>query len=665
MAEVFHPFKLSPSFIDTYVDEQPEWGPLGYITYKRTYSRLLPDTMNGETEEFWHTCRRVVEGVYTFQKKHCFNLRLPWNNVKAQQSAQEMYKRMWEFKWLPPGRGLWVMGSPIVDKIGGAALNSCGFTSTKNVHVDFADPFCWLMDKLMLGVGVGFDTKGAGKVKVCQPKQGDDVYVVGDSREGWVALLRRVLLAYSGFGTLPASIDYSEVRPYGSPIKGFGGTASGPGPLKDLIVDVRKTLDTGVDKPLTSSAIVDVCNLVGRCVVAGNVRRSAEISFGDPNDKEFLALKDPDTAGEALMSHRWSSNNSIFAEVGMNYEEVAERTAKNGEPGYQWLKNAQDYSRMGVEPDYSDQGVEGANPCSEQSLFHKELCTLVETFPARHETSEDYLVTLKYAYLYAKSVTLIPTHDEATNMVMGRNRRIGASMSGIVQAVEKFGRRRFLSEFCDAGYTYLKSMDQQYSDWLCVPKSRKITSVKPSGSVSLLPQVTPGIHFPHSEHYIRRIRFQQDSSLVGLLKYSGYHVEKDQYSPNTVVASFPVKETHFSRSKFDVSMWEQLEMAAQMQQYWADNQVSITVTFNKDEEKDIKHALSLYETRLKGVSFLPISEHGYVQAPYEEISEEVYNEMLSKIQPITPETGKTIAHEKTDKFCSNDTCEIALEKLSA
>jgi adenosylcobalamin-dependent ribonucleoside-triphosphate reductase len=656
MSEVVRPFKLSPAFLVDYEGQQPKWGPVGFISYKRTYARRKED---GSTEEFWETCKRVVEGCYYVQKKRCYDLGLEWNNVKAQGSAQEMFRRMWAFKWLPPGRGLWMMGTKYIERAGAAALNSCGFVSTAGIAVDFADPFCWLMDMLMLGVGVGFDTKGEGLVKIQEPKQGDDTHVVTDDREGWVDLVRRVLTSYSGKGSLPSDIDYSLVRPAGRPIHGFGGTASGPGPLDELVQNIKAVLTPLVGESITTEAVVDICNFIGKCVVAGNVRRSAEIAFGTPEDVSFLDLKNPGVWDQKTVidDRRWASNNSVFAEVGMDYSSVAARSALNGEPGYAWLDNARAYGRMGLAADWRDRRVAGANPCVEQSLEDRELCCLVETFPCNHDSYADYERTLKYAYLYAKSVTLIQTHDKRTNQVLLRNRRIGASMSGITQAIKKHGRREFFN-WCDAGYTYLRDLDKLYSDWLCVRESIKITSVKPSGTVSLLPGVTPGIHFPHSMYYIRRIRFNKDHPLVEILKKHGYYIEDDMYSPNTVVAEFPIKEEMFDRAKDEVSMWEQLELAAQMQRYWADNQVSITVTFKPEEAKDIKHALELYEVRLKGVSFLPLSNHGYAQAPYETITQGYYEARMAVVTPILSENGTSITHDQTDRFCDGDACAV-------
>jgi adenosylcobalamin-dependent ribonucleoside-triphosphate reductase len=380
--------------------------------------------------------------------------------------------------------------------------------------------------------------------------------------------------------------------------------------------------------------------------------------FGDPNDQDFLDLKNPEKAKESLYHHRWASNNSIFAKVGMNYKDVAERTAKNGEPGYEWLENAQNFSRMGRRPDFKDIRARGGNPCLEQTLEPYELCCLVETYPSMHETLEEWIDTLKFAYLYAKTVTLIPTHNSLTNAVMLRNRRIGCSISGIVQAFKKFGRRATLQAF-SKGYDYIQDLDRNFSDWLCIPRSIKTTSIKPSGTVSLLPGVTPGMHYPISEYYIRNVRFQESSPLLDTLKEAGYKIEKDKYSPNTRVVSFPIHESYFDRSIQDVTMWEQLENASQIQEVWADNQVSVTISFSKDEAKDIGHALELYETRLKGVSFLPKTDHGYEQAPYIPITKEEYEKLtknLEEIKKIKEDVHEK--HETDEKYCDGDSCLI-------
>ena len=649
-------FSLSENFINGFKGKQPKWGSLGYFTFKRTYSR--PVSKN-KTEEFWQTCQRVVEGCFLLQKRYCLGLNLPWSNRKAQKSAQEMFQRMWDFKFLPPGRGLWAMGTEFVFEKGGSSLNNCGFVSTSEISNDFSAPFVWLMDMSMYGVGVGFDTKGADlELMLKVPKKTKDIHVVEDSREGWVSLFQRVLDSYVGKDSLPEEIDYSQIRESGTPIKGFGGIAPGPAPLKELIERTIFILDKYVkeEMPVDISLIVDLMNFAGAAVVAGGIRRTAEIAFGDIQDNEFLHLKDVDKLNDPKLA-RWASNNSVVAEIGANYEEIAKQTAINGEPGYFWLSNARKYGRMSDPPDNKDHRVSGSNPCSEQSLESFELCNLVETFPSKHDSLEDYLITLKYAYMYAKTVTLLPTHDPRTNAVMLRNRRIGLSQTGIVENINRVGFRNHI-RWCDVGYKEVRKWDKTYSDWLCIPESIKVTSVKPSGTVSLLPGVTPGIHFPHSEFYVRRIRVGKNSPLWTIMKDAGHPVEEDKFqSEYTMVVSFPVREKNFSRKKSDVSMWEQLELAAQLQAYWADNQVSVTVTIKPEEADGVSHALSMYENRLKSVSFLPLSDHQYEQAPYEEITEEEYTKLAGRLKKVklnpVEEEDRVI-----DKFCDGDSCVI-------
>lgn len=642
-------FQLPDEFVSSYASRKAPWGPLGYFVYKRTYSRRIEGS--DRTEEWHETVRRVVEGTYSIQKSHCAQLNLDWSEEEAQPSAQKMYDLIFNMKFLPPGRGLWAMGTDMIWEKGSAALNNCAFISTNKIEDDPAEPFCFLMDMSMLGVGVGSDTLGKDKLVVEAPVVDDDwTLVVADTREGWVNLVRALISAYFGRGKLPVEIDYSMIRPHGEPIAGFGGVASGPEPLIQLVADINRILRARIGDTLRGADIVDIHNYIGKCVVAGNVRRTAEIMFGDPDDEEFLDLK---TDMEALGDRRWASNNSVLAREGMEYGQITQRVAVNGEPGFIFLENARKYGRLIDGPDFypKDSRVMGTNPCGEQFLESYELCNLVETFPARHDSLIDYLDTLKYAYLYGKTVTLLPTHNPKTNAVMMRNRRIGVGMSGIVQHIDRFGKMG-LKTWADQGYKRIREWDKLYSEWLCVREAIRVTTVKPSGTVSLLCGATPGIHFDHSEYYIRNVRIPKLSPMLQPCIDAGYPVEPCAYQPGSMVVSFPVQSENFSRSKDQVSIWEQIGLVALMQTYWSDNSVSSTVTFNKSEAKEIPAVLSAYDDELKSVSFLPLSDHGYEQAPYITITQEQYEDMTSKITPLSVVDG----HEVEEKFCDGDTC---------
>lgn len=645
-------FRLSDSFVEPYKDKNVPWGPVGYVTYKRTYSRRLNefDPEATGSEEWYQTCRRVVEGMFNTQKEHVVRLGLEWNDSKAQRTAKDAYDRLFHLKWTPPGRGLWMMGTKFVEEKTAAGLFNCAFRSTRELAKKGGYLFAWMMDALMLGIGVGFDTEGANTLTIQEPQYTDDVHIIADSREGWVDSVHLLLDGFF-FGSKVPKFDYSAIRPFGALIKGFGGTSSGSGPLEELHRNLIELYTSKVGEDITSVDIVDTENLIGRCVVSGNVRRSAALAMGAHDDKQYLQMKNDQ---EKLYHHRWGSNNSFNAVVGMDYTWHAEQSQKNGEPGYIWMNNARTKGRFKDGTRLDDVNVAGFNPCVEQQLEDAELCCLCETFPAKHEDLEDYLKTLKIAYLYGKTITLSNTHWPETNAKMLKNRRIGLSQSGVVQAFNKHGRRT-MYEWCDKAYAYVQELDEEYSNWLCIPKSVRMTSIKPSGTVSLLNGSTPGIHFPESEHYIRRIRFSKDSEVLERLKEAGYNVEEDAYTPNTDVVEFPIHEPYFTKGKKSVSMWEQLEIAAQYQHYWADNSVSVTVTFNEEEAAQIKDALEMYETRLKAVSFLKYEETGYKQAPYEPISQKQYKEMSKKITPIQRiDSGEA----QGTKFCDGDSCII-------
>lgn len=660
-------YKLSQEFLDQYKEVKPNWGfmdeagnSMGEITFLRSYSRLKED---GSKETWADTCQRVIEGMFTIQREHCRRNRLPWDYKKAQRTAQDAYDRMFNFKWLPPGRGIANMGAPFVlDEWDATPLQNCAFVSTE---VDFSEAMHFLMLASMNGVGVGFDVNGAGRHQVRQRQDELITFVIPDTREGWAEALKKLIDSYLN-GEARLDFDFSLIRPAGAPIARFGGTASGPDSLRELLEDIDRLLHARVGAALTVTDIADIGNKIGCCVVSGSSRRSAELLLG-PQSEEYMDLKNYGETvdgefvpgpGAARGAWGWMSNNSVFAEVGQEYKDVAQRTLINGEPGYVWMDTTRGFGRMKDRRDDRDFRAAGYNPCAEQPLESWEMCTLVETYPTRAESVKDYLRTLKVAYLYAKTVTLIPTVFERTNAVMMRNRRIGLSQTGISTYVERHGISKW-REICDEGYKEIQRLDDVYSDWLCVRNSIRTTTVKPSGTVSILTGDSPGVHWnPASGYYIRRITMAA-GELLDNLKESGYPVEPSAYSKGQWVVSFPVKSP-FLRSEKDVTIWEKVALAAEAQHWWSDNSVSVTVSYDKETEgHHIPAILSLYEGRLKTLSFLPMGKDTYKQMPYEEISEKEYLKLCAELFPLDRDavyrTGDQAAGEQ---FCSTDVCEI-------
>jgi ribonucleoside-triphosphate reductase (thioredoxin) len=675
MSEVFS-FRLSEDFVNKYNNVPAPFGfsdagsnSLGEVTFIRTYSRVKEDG----TKERWHeVCRRVIEGMYSVQKNHAKDNRLPWNDNKAQKSAQEAFQRMFELKWTPPGRGLWAFGTPMtMEKRNSASLQNCAMVSTRDI--DRNDPgalFAWVMDALMLGIGVGFDTLGQDKqMSIYAPTEPASIYEIPDTREGWVESVRILINSFLRQNQPIQEFNYDLIRPLGAPIKGFGGVASGPAPLIDLHTRIRNVVGSRAGEALDSRAIVDIVNLIGTCVVSGNVRRSATLALGTPEDDGFINLKNPEVFPERNSydpekpGWAWMSNNSISATVGTKYEDYVDLIADNGEPGFIWLDVARNYGRLADAPDYKDTRIMGFNPCAEQPLESYELCTLVEVHLNRHESKEDFLKTLKFAYLYGKTVTLMPTHWQQTNGIMQRNRRIGTSLTGIAAFADEHGLPT-TREWMDEGYQKIRHYDHQYSEWLCVRESVRVTTVKPSGSVSLLSGATPGVHWgPGGEFYLRAIRFGNTDPMLHLFKAAGYKIEDDLVSANTSVVYFPVASGH-KRSEKQVSLFEKIGLAATAQKYWSDNGVSVTLSFDKEEEKKfVAPALNMYEGQLKAVSFLPMGNKTYPQQPYTEITREQYNSYVGTIGKIDWSAiydGKDNLDAESEKYCSTDACEIKL-----
>ena len=673
-------FKLTEEFINQYKDREVPFGfrdaggnALGELVFIRTYSRKKDD---GTKEKWFEVCERVINGMYSIQKDHCKENRLPWNDRKSHASAQEAFDRMFNLKWTPPGRGLWTMGSKMVmEGKNSAALQNCAFVSTRDL--DKYDPgalFSWVMDALMLGVGVGFDVLGAEKdIEILKPKADETTFIIPDTREGWVESTRVLINSFLTPNKSTQLFDYDLIRAYGEPIKGFGGTASGPKPLIEMHEKIRAVVGGRVGDKLDSRAIVDIVNLIGTCVVAGNVRRSATLAMGSPEDEVFSNLKNPEVYPDRnsydpeAPGWAWMSNNSIAAKVGTPYENYVDLIVDNGEPGFIWLDTTRNYGRTVDAPDGKDYRVMGFNPCAEQPLESYELCTLVEVHMNRHENKEDFLRTLKFAYLYGKTVTLLSTHWQQTNAIMQRNRRIGTSLTGIASFADTNGLP-VLRQWQDEGYKKVREYDNQYSEWLCIRESIRATTVKPSGSVSILSGETPGVHWgPGGKYFLRAIRFSTSDPMMALFKAAGYKIEKDVVSANTKVVYFPVKSEH-DRSEKDVSLFEKIGLAATTQKYWSDNGVSVTLSFDAETEKQhVASALHMYEGQLKAVSFLPMSNSTYPQQPYTQITRAQYEGYIGKIKTIDFNAiydGVEGLEAIGESYCTTDACELKEMKTS-
>ncbi len=628
----------------TYNPENIPWGEVGYATYKRTYSRPLKN----RTEEWEETVDRVIEACNK-QLKCDFN----------EHDQKDIKDMMMNLKGTVAGRFLWQLGTKTVDRLGLPSLQNCAFTVVDSP----IRPFTWAFEMLMLGSGVGYNIqrehvyqlpKVKKKVKVQNVKDKGADFIVPDSREGWTDLLKRVLEAsfVTGEGF---TYDTSLVRPAGEPIKGFGGTASGPNDLIWGMQEVNRILNERSGQRLRPIDCLDVMNIIGKIVVAGNVRRSAQIAIGDHDDIEYLRAKRWDLGG--IPNWRAMSNNSVACDdISLLPEEFWEGYRGNGEPyGLINLTSSRRMGRTG-ETMYPDPNVMGYNPCAEQSLEPFETCCLAEVYLPNIESLQELKDVTKLLYRINKHSLAIKCAVKETEDIVHKNMRMGIGVTGYLQATEE--QKSWLSE-C---YSYLRAYDQEYSRICGYPTSIKLTTVKPSGTLSLLAGVTPGAHPGYSEHYIRRIRMAADSELVNVCRDNGFDVEyvknfDGTEDHSTVVVSFPCKFPENTTFAEDMTAVDQLEVIKRLQAEWSDNSVSVTIYYRKEELDDIKAWLKDNYVNVKSVSFLLHSDHGFVQAPMEEISRETYERLKDGTTPITSITQ--INMEDIDiQDCATGACPV-------
>lgn len=623
------------------------WGELGYITYKRTYSREMS---NGQKEEFPDTVERELKGI----KKQ---LKLDFT-----QEEEDYYRWMrLSLKGSVAGRFMWQLGTKTVEKHGLASLQNCAFT----IVDEPIRPFTWAMDMLMLGSGVGYSIKKEHvyklpkltnkKIKIERVDDASSDFIVPDTREGWVKLLGKVLKAYFYAGE---GFTYSTqlIRGEGEPIKGFGGVASGAAILVEGMALISGILDSRRGKQLRSIDCLDIMNIIGMIVVAGNVRRSAQIAIGDYDDLEYLKAKRWDLG--SVPNWRAMSNNSVdVPDVKLLPQEFWD-TYEQGEPyGLINLDLSRKVGRLG-ETEYPDPEVEGYNPCAEQSLASFETCCLAEIFLPNIKSREELYKVAKTLYRVNKHSLALKSHHPETEHIVHKNMRMGIGITGVMMSNEE------QLSWLDGCYKYLRAYDKEYSKQMGWNESIKLTTVKPSGSLSLLPGMTSGVHpATAGQYFIRRIRISSNSPLVEVCKNHGYFVEYQQnfdgsFDRSTVVVEFPCKYPDGVASAEDVDVLDQLEMVKFMQTNWSDNSVSVTAYYKKEDLPRLKTYLEEnFKDNFKTLSFLLYSGHGFAQAPFEPITKEKYEEISARVTPIT---SVDINEDDVDEFgeCSTGACPI-------
>jgi len=624
----------------------PAWGPIGREVYERTYQRR-------EDADWAATVDRVVQG----------NLALVDERFIEPGEAASLRSLLLTFKALPAGRHLWASGADT--SLGLFNCHRAGWTS------QLADHFVYTFDQLMLGGGVGANYSQnyldlapvVGNelqlVTLMAPSASVDI-TVPDSREGWVEALRSVIEAHTS-GVSSLTLDLSEVRPAGALIHGFGGTASGPGPLVTMLHLVNDLLNGLVGSRLSPLDAMTIDHAVASCVVAGNVRRSARMSilhWADPSIFDFITCKaDP--------SAHWSTNISVEVDdeffLALDNDdphaiEVLNRTTAgiyaNGEPGFY-------NSSMASEGEHGD--VRATNPCGEIALEEWEQCCLGHVnLAAFHDDQPGAREAFRLMARYLVRATFGKSSDPRQEEVKNRNRRIGVGFFGFNDWAALQGIR-----FSDipssyslveqlASYSLMaRSASAEYALELGIPAPIKCTTVAPTGSVAKLPGVSEGIQPPYSRYFLRRVRYSAtDPKLLGL----SWPQEPCIYTDNTTVVSFIAHDPLVERvapeliqQSDEVSLVAYLEVQSLVQRVWADNAVSITANFNRDATSPSELAILLQKhlPTIKGWTGMP--EDGRPQSPYERLTLDTYQSISAG--------GSSSAFQAMDD-CSTGACPV-------
>lgn len=651
---------LLPEFLSAYEGKRPRnAGVLFDVVYLRTFARWVP--AKNRRERWDETIARVVNynvGLYSGPKPA----------EALVKEAEELFDKIFNLEVYPAGRSLWIAGTE-------AAIQwpEANFNCTMLV-IDRLEAFCEVFHLLMVGAGVGYRILEDDVSEL--PKFNKDVELyhipynhgrrfekteysrdndfweieVGDSKEGWVEALRIFMKALTYSGKTRITIDYNFIRPAGERIKRFGGRAAGPHGLKemfDLIVHTIKESPTG---KLSATAVMDICNVIAKNVLVGGVRRSSQIALGSHNDAEFADAKmnlytDPTKVHKR---HRTMSNNSLVFDSKPSKEkidEILENIKLSWEPGF---LNREAASKR--RPWFA-----AINPCGEALGADRGNCNLSGINLVAHVSEGKFdLVkaceSIKAATRIGIRQTNITWSLPEWDKVHKRDRLLGVSLTGIMDMLDSLEIEFDSEEAIHIWSSLNKAANEEadsYANEMRIPRPLLVTILKPEGTISQLPTVSSGLHRAWSPYYIRRIRVSSMDPVAKALQHLGVPNEPDVNKGERIVFSFPIK-TAAKISANDEPAKRQYERYLTMMKYYVDHNASCTLTVGEDEWEGIKEMIYENWDNTVAVAFAAKDYSQYPQLPYEAVSSDMYDSLMSTFPSLDNLTELVNQFEETE-----------------
>jgi ribonucleoside-triphosphate reductase len=547
--------------------------------------------------------------------------------------------------------------------------NTAGYNCSY-LPVDDPKSFDEAMFILLCGTGVGFSVERQFIQKLPEVPElfeSDTVIVVKDSKEGWAKAFRQVL-ALLWAGEIP-KWDVSRVRPAGARLKTFGGRASGPAPLVELFNFAVTTFKSAQGRRLSSIECHDLMCFIGQVVVVGGVRRSAMISLSNLSDDRMRYAKSGQWFETA--AHRGLANNSVSYTEKPDMETFLREwqalvESKSGERG---VFNRQASKVQAAKSGRRDPNHEfGTNPCSEIILRPNQFCNLTEVVIRATDTVDDLERKVRLATILGtiqSTYTKFPYLRKIWQKNTEEERLLGVSLTGIMDNRLTTSQNAGLEKTLERLKEVAISTNAEWAERLNIPVATAISCVKPSGTVSQLVDSASGIHARHSPYYVRTVRGDNKDPLTRFMIDHGIPNEPEEYNPEqTTVFSFPIKSPEGAVTRNDMTAVEQLEMWLTYQRFWCEHKPSVTISVRDEEWLEVGAFVYKHFDEMSGVSFLPHSDHNYVQPPYQDCSKEEYEELLATM-PESIDWSELSEYENEDNTagsqtmaCSGDTCEL-------